>query len=102
MSVPQNRIITLTSKGCTAADEGGHVLGCIACGARAITELPEGFHKVSVVLTEGEFADLRTDAALSARGTWSEAIRKRLGLSPSPYGIYAAIARMNQPVNNEE
>lgn len=99
----QTRSLVLTAKGCTAAkDDEGHILGCITCGARAVTELPEGFYKVSVVLNERELRELRRTAALMPRGTWGEAIRHELGWPYSPYGLFAAIARMTQPDNNNE
>lgn len=69
----QFRSISLTAKGCTSADDEGHILGCITCGARAVTELPEGFRKVSVVLTDAELEALQYRAALTPRGTYSEA-----------------------------
>lgn len=44
------------------------------------------FCRVSVVLSEAEYQELRGEAALQPRGTVSEAIREKLGLYPTPYG----------------
>lgn len=61
-----------------------------------ITELPEGFRKVSVVLTEKEFQQIRRDAALTGSGTYSAAIRQRLGWHETPYGIKTALRRKKE------
>lgn len=44
------------------------------------------FHRVSVVLSEGEYQALRGESALQPYGTISEAIREKLDMQPVPYG----------------
>lgn len=62
-----------------------------------LTELPEGFHKVSVVVNTKELDELRHRAILTAHSTYSSAIRTLLGWHETPYGLRAALRRMRHP-----
>lgn len=56
-----------------------------------VQSLPAGFRKLSVIVTEQEFIKLRLGASLSAHGTFSEAIRREMGLGPTPHRFIAAM-----------
>lgn len=57
-------------------------------------KLPEGFVKVGVVLTVKEAEILRGKAALTGDGTYSAAIRDRMGISQVPHGLMKAVEDM--------
>ena len=44
------------------------------------------FCRVTVALSEAEYQQLRSEAALQPRGTVSEVIREKMGMQPAPYG----------------
>jgi hypothetical protein len=58
-----------------------------------IKTLPEGFYKVSVILTEKEFKALRLETLWTGEGTYSAAIRKRMGMGEIAYGFKSAWKR---------
>lgn len=59
-----------------------------------VNELPEGFRKVSVILTESEFEKLRREAIWTGSGTFSEAMRLRAGMPGVAYGLKVALKRL--------
>lgn len=66
-----------------------------------VDRLPEGFRKVSVILSEREFERVRGSASLQPHGTYSEAVRALMGLTPSPYRLMARLREQAQQTNEE-
>jgi hypothetical protein len=54
-------------------------------------ELPEGYVRVSVIMSEREFKDLKRTATVTPRQTFSEAIRYKMGLPYVPRGFLKAV-----------
>jgi len=54
---------------------------------------PAGFHEITVVVSDQEFDQLRSERALTAPGTISAAFRRRAGLREEPWGIQVARRR---------
>lgn len=67
-----------------------------------LTTMPEGFHKVSVLMTETEYQNMRKVAAITGEGTYSAAIRKALKWPEAPYGLRATLTRMIEARKAEE
>lgn len=75
-----------------------------------VKRLPEGYHKLSVIVTTRERDRLRGAAALQPHGTFSEAIRKAMGMSPNAHRLKHALTQQAEleaaedadSTNNEE
>ena len=63
---------------------------------RETTEPLPGFHRGDALFSEAEWKKLRKQAVFQPDGTISEAIRVAMGLSPSPYGLTAAVRRADE------
>lgn len=59
-----------------------------------LTEMPEGFHKVSVLLSDVEFDNLKKVSLRTAEGTYSSAVRRALGWPEYPRGLKAKLVAM--------
>lgn len=59
-----------------------------------LEEMPQGFRKVSVLLTETEYQNLRKVAAVTGEGTVGAAIRRALKWPETPYGLKAVLTQM--------
>jgi len=66
-----------------------------------LEELPEGFHKVSVLVTSSELENLKRVAAVTAEATASAAIRRALKWQEAPYGLKAALVRALQAKDDQ-
>ncbi len=58
-----------------------------------MSETPEGFHVLRVLVTTKELVALRTEGAFTALGTPSAGLRVRAGLPETAYGLKAALSR---------
>jgi hypothetical protein len=72
-----------------------------------VKRLPEGFHKLPVIVTSTELERIKRSAALQPHGTYSEAIRRAMGLTPNPYRLAIRLQEQaelerTQTDNNEE
>jgi hypothetical protein len=59
-------------------------------------ELPEGFVKLSGLFTAAEAEKLRHEAAFTGDGTYSAAIRHRMGMYEIPYGLKRAVQEITE------
>lgn len=56
-------------------------------------ELPEGFHKVSLIVNDREFRAIKGLAIRSGEGTYAAGLRSMLGWPETAYGLKAALQR---------
>ena len=56
-----------------------------------VHRLPPGYRKASVIFTDAEWERVKRSAALQPHGTYSEAIRRAMGLLPNPYRFAARL-----------
>ena len=60
---------------------------------QSLTQQPEGFTEITVVVSDREFERLRHERALTGPGTFSAAFRIRAKMPAEPRGIQAARRR---------
>ena len=52
-----------------------------------MNDLPEGYVRVGVILSQNEYEQIKKAAAVTPRGTLSEAIRYKMGWRFTPYRL---------------